>query len=174
MDDRDAIVVNHDADLERSRRHRRPDEHRHVRVVGLERSPVMSNCVQHVVVGDTVLAGAGFDVYQTSVYGPPNRSSTDVDDWMGTVSPMPSASSAGPALLVVPFCSCRATQEVCPPLNEAHIALARATLECCLTMGNPDRTVSGRCPCRGRTPANCLRRGSSIGRDEGQSRVGGA
>jgi hypothetical protein len=35
-----------------------PDEHRHVGIVGLECSPAVSKCVQHVVIDDTVLAGA--------------------------------------------------------------------------------------------------------------------
>ena len=34
-----------------------------VGIVGLETSPVMSECMQHVVIGDTVLAGAGLDVH---------------------------------------------------------------------------------------------------------------
>jgi hypothetical protein len=63
-DDGDAFLVDDDADLEWCCGGRRADEHRHVGVVGLERSPVMSKCVQHVVVGDTVLAGAPIDVHE--------------------------------------------------------------------------------------------------------------
>ena len=40
-----------------------PMNHRHVGVVGLEGSPMMSQGVEHVVVGDTVLAGARLDVH---------------------------------------------------------------------------------------------------------------
>ena len=39
------------------------DEHRHVGIVGLEASPVVSQRVEHVVIGDNVLAGARLDVH---------------------------------------------------------------------------------------------------------------
>ncbi len=63
MDDRDTIGVIDDADLQRLAVGGRSDEHRDVGIVGLETSPVVSECMEHVVVGDTVLAGARFDVH---------------------------------------------------------------------------------------------------------------
>lgn len=63
MDDRRSGLVDDDPHLEERSRRRRPDEHRDGRVVGLERLEVVSECVQHVLVADTVLAGAGFDVH---------------------------------------------------------------------------------------------------------------
>ena len=44
-------VLNH-TNLQRFASHRRSDEHRDRRVIGDERSPVMSNCVEHVGVVD--------------------------------------------------------------------------------------------------------------------------
>jgi hypothetical protein len=63
MDDRDAVGVIDDADLQRLAGHRGSDEHRDVGIVGLEASPVVSQCMEHVVIGDTVLAGARLDVH---------------------------------------------------------------------------------------------------------------
>ena len=63
MDDRDAIGVIDNTDLQRLAARGRSDEHRHVGIVGLEASPVVSECVEHVVIGDTVLAGARLDVH---------------------------------------------------------------------------------------------------------------
>ena len=62
MDDRDTIGVIDDADLQRLAVRGRSDEHRDVGIVGLEASPVVSQRMEHVVVGDTVLAGARLDV----------------------------------------------------------------------------------------------------------------
>jgi hypothetical protein len=63
MDDRDAIGIIDDADLQRLAARGRSDEHRDVGIVGLEASPVVSQCMEHVVIGDTVLAGARLDVH---------------------------------------------------------------------------------------------------------------
>ena len=63
MDDRDAVGVIDDADLQGLTVRGRSDEHRDVGIVGLEASPVVSQCMEHVVVGDTVLAGARLDVH---------------------------------------------------------------------------------------------------------------
>ncbi len=63
MDDRDAIGIIDNANFQRLPVRRRPDEHRDVGVIGFEASPVVSQCVEHVVIGDTVLAGARLDVH---------------------------------------------------------------------------------------------------------------
>ena len=63
MDDRDAISIIDDTDLQRLSVRGRSNEHRDVGIVGLESSPVVSECVEHVVIGDTVLAGARLDVH---------------------------------------------------------------------------------------------------------------
>lgn len=63
MDDRGAIGVIDDTDLQRFTVRGRSDEHRDVGIVGLEASPVVSQCMEHVVIGDTVLAGARLDVH---------------------------------------------------------------------------------------------------------------
>lgn len=55
MDDRDAISVIDDTDFSRLSSRGRSNEHRDVRIIGLESSPVVSECVEHVVVGDTCL-----------------------------------------------------------------------------------------------------------------------
>lgn len=66
MDDRGPVVVNHDANLDGGAGTGWADEHRDGRVVSLEGSPVMAHSVQHVLVGDTVLAGACLDVHPPS------------------------------------------------------------------------------------------------------------
>ena len=63
MDDRNAVGIVDDTDFQRLTVRRWSDEHRDVGIVGLEASPVVSECVEHVVVGDTVLAGARLDVH---------------------------------------------------------------------------------------------------------------
>ena len=63
MDDRNAISVIDNTDLQRLAARGRSDEHRDVGIIGLEASPVVSDCVEHVVIGDTVLAGARLDVH---------------------------------------------------------------------------------------------------------------
>jgi hypothetical protein len=79
VDVRDAIGVIDDADLQGLAVRGRSDQHRDVEIVGLEASPVVSQCVEHVVIGDTVLAGARLDVRSVRRrIGP--RSSTSVDD----------------------------------------------------------------------------------------------
>jgi len=63
MDDRNAVGVIDDTDLQRLTVRGRSDEHRDVGIVGLEPSPVVSQCMEHVVIRDTVLAGARLDVH---------------------------------------------------------------------------------------------------------------
>ena len=63
MDDRDAVGVIDNTDLSRFTVRGRSDEHRDVGIIGLEASPVVSQCMEHVVIGDTVLAGARLDVH---------------------------------------------------------------------------------------------------------------
>jgi hypothetical protein len=70
VNDCHTLVVRDHTHLERCRVRRRTDERRHVGIVGLERSPVMSKSVQHVFVGDTVLAGARSDVHEDTQRGP--------------------------------------------------------------------------------------------------------
>jgi len=62
VDDRDVTSVIDDTDLQRLAVLGRSDEHRDVGIIGLEASPVVSECVEHVAIGDTVLAGARLDV----------------------------------------------------------------------------------------------------------------
>jgi len=62
-DDRNAIGIVDDADLQRFTGRGRSDEHRDVGIVGRKASPVVSQCVEHVVIRDTVLAGARLDVH---------------------------------------------------------------------------------------------------------------
>jgi hypothetical protein len=63
MDDRDAIGIVDNTNLQRLTVRGRSDEHRDVGIVGFEASPVVSQCMKHVVIGDTVLAGARLDVH---------------------------------------------------------------------------------------------------------------
>jgi hypothetical protein len=63
MNDRDAIGIIDNTNLQRLAVRGRSDEHRDVGIVGLEAAPVVSQCVEHVVIGDTVLAGARLDVH---------------------------------------------------------------------------------------------------------------
>ena len=63
MDDRDAVGVIDDTDFQRLAARGRADEHGDVGIVGLEASPVVSQRMEHVVIGDTVLAGARLDVH---------------------------------------------------------------------------------------------------------------
>jgi hypothetical protein len=63
MDDRNTNGVIDDTDLQWLAVGGRSDEHRDIGIVGLEASPVVSECVEHVVVGDTVLAGARLAVH---------------------------------------------------------------------------------------------------------------
>ncbi len=62
MNDAKAVVVGYDTDFEWVGGSGRADEQCHLGIVGFECSPVISNCVNHVVVGGTVLAGARLDV----------------------------------------------------------------------------------------------------------------
>jgi hypothetical protein len=63
MDDRNTVGVIDDTNFQRLTVRGRSDEHRDVGIVGLEASPVVSQCMEHVVIGDTVLAGARLDVH---------------------------------------------------------------------------------------------------------------
>ena len=63
MDDRNAVSIIDDTDFQRLSTSGRSNEHRDVGIIGLESSPVVSGCVEHVVIGDTVLAGARLDVH---------------------------------------------------------------------------------------------------------------
>lgn len=63
MDDLEAIGVIDDADLQGFAARGRSDEHGDVGIVGLEPPPVVSQCMEHVVIGDTVLGGARLDVH---------------------------------------------------------------------------------------------------------------
>jgi hypothetical protein len=63
MDDGGSLVIVNDTHLEWFGGRRRADVHRDGRIVGLERSPVVAYRVQHVDIGDTVLAGARLDVH---------------------------------------------------------------------------------------------------------------
>ncbi len=58
MDDRNAVGIIDNTNLQRLTVCGWSDEHRDVGVIGLESSPVESRCVEHVVIGDTVLACA--------------------------------------------------------------------------------------------------------------------
>lgn len=69
MDDRNAVGIIDNANLQRLTVRGRSDEHRDVGIVGLEASPVVSQCVEHVVIGDTVLAGARLDVHCVRLRG---------------------------------------------------------------------------------------------------------
>ncbi len=63
MDDRNAVGIIDNADLQRLAVRGGSDEHCDVGIVGLEASPVVPQCMEHVVIGDTVLAGARLDVH---------------------------------------------------------------------------------------------------------------
>jgi hypothetical protein len=63
MDDRNAIGVIDNTDLQRLTLRGRSDEHRDVGIIGFEASPVVSQSMEHVVIGDTVLSGARLDVH---------------------------------------------------------------------------------------------------------------
>jgi hypothetical protein len=63
MDNRDTIVIDDDADLERITTLRWADEHGDVRVVGFKSPPVISKGVDHVVICHAVFAGRWLDVH---------------------------------------------------------------------------------------------------------------
>jgi hypothetical protein len=63
MDDRNTVGIIDNTNLERLTVRGWSNEHRDVGVIGLEASPVVSQCVEHVVIGDIVLAGARIDVH---------------------------------------------------------------------------------------------------------------
>ena len=63
MNDRNTIGFVDNTNLQRLTVRRWSDEHRDVGIVGLEASPVVSQGMEHVVIGDTVLAGARLDVH---------------------------------------------------------------------------------------------------------------
>ena len=78
MDDRNTISVVDHANLQGLAVGSRADEHRDVGVIGLEASPVVSKCMEHVVVGDTVRASARLDVRPVRLRTA-QRTSTHVD-----------------------------------------------------------------------------------------------
>ena len=63
MDDRNTVGIIDNTNLERLTVRGWSNEHRDVGIIGLEASPVVSQCVEQVVIGDTVLAGARLDVH---------------------------------------------------------------------------------------------------------------
>lgn len=63
MNDRNTTGIVDNTNLQQLTVRRWSDEHRDVGIVGLEASPVVSQGVEHVVIGDTVLAGARLDVH---------------------------------------------------------------------------------------------------------------
>lgn len=63
MEDRDAVGIIDNTNLQRLTVRGWSNEHRDVGIVRLEASPVVSECVEHVVIGDIVLAGARLDVH---------------------------------------------------------------------------------------------------------------
>lgn len=63
VDDCHAFGIIDDSDFQRLSVCGWSNEHRDLGMVRLECSPVMSECVDHVVIGDTVLAGARLDVH---------------------------------------------------------------------------------------------------------------
>ena len=63
MDDRNTVGVIDNTDLQRLTVRGRSDEHGDVGIIGFEASPVVSQCMEHVVIGDTALAGARLDVH---------------------------------------------------------------------------------------------------------------
>lgn len=69
MDDRHTVLVDDNAHLQRDASRGRTDEHRHVGIVRLERSPVVLEGVSHVVIWDTVLTSMRIDVHDVSVRG---------------------------------------------------------------------------------------------------------
>ncbi len=79
MDDRLTIIIDDDTNLNRCAVSPWPDEHCHRRVASCEHSPVMSISVQHVVISDTVLAGARLDVHLHTL-PEPHQTSTYIDE----------------------------------------------------------------------------------------------
>lgn len=69
MNDRDSLFIGHDADLERLCRQRWANEQGDGRIVCLERLPVMSPRVKHVLVVYPVLTGARFNIHGIKVSG---------------------------------------------------------------------------------------------------------
>lgn len=63
MNDGDAIHIIDNTDLDRLTGGRRPDEHGHVGIIGLEASPVVPKSMEHVVIGEPVLPGCRLDVH---------------------------------------------------------------------------------------------------------------
>ena len=79
MDDRDTVGIIDNTNLQRLTVRGRSDEHRDVGIIGLEASPVVSKCMEHVVFGDTVLAALA-SMSTRSGYASDGASSTSVDD----------------------------------------------------------------------------------------------
>jgi hypothetical protein len=79
MDDPNAIGVIDDTHFQRLTVGGRSDEHRDVGIVGLESSPVVSECVEHVVIGDTPRLRALASMSAYSDYASHLQASTSVD-----------------------------------------------------------------------------------------------
>lgn len=63
MNNGKSFIVVGDSNLERLAGSRWADLHRDGRVVGFERPPMVAHGMEHVIVRDTVLAGACFDAH---------------------------------------------------------------------------------------------------------------
>ena len=63
MNDRNAVGIIDNTNLQRLAVRGRFDGHRDVGIVSFEASRVVSECMKHVVIGDTVLASARLDVH---------------------------------------------------------------------------------------------------------------
>ena len=68
MNNRNSICIVDDPDFKWHSIRGWSDEYCDVRIVGLESSPVVSKCVEHVVIGDTVLAGARLNVHLLRIW----------------------------------------------------------------------------------------------------------
>ena len=68
MDERNALVIIDDTNFQRLTVRGWSDEHRDGGIVSFEAAPVVSECVEHVVLGDAVLAGARLDVHIARLY----------------------------------------------------------------------------------------------------------
>ncbi len=67
MNDRHAIVIDHDTDLERFPASGRTDEHGHARIIRLIGLPVVPKGMDHVVVRHAVLACRRRDVHEPTL-----------------------------------------------------------------------------------------------------------
>ncbi len=63
MNDRFTLIIADDPNLKRLRRPRRADIDHHVWIIRIVGPPVVSNCMQHVIIEDTVFSSTSFDVH---------------------------------------------------------------------------------------------------------------